>query len=158
MQVGIIVNTHGLRGEFKVSPWCDYPHIFESFSYVYLRGEKRTVSSVRYHKSSVILKLDGIDAIDQAESFKNEIITVDREQLDIGENAHFIVDLIGLNVYTGERRLGAVRDVLQTGANDVYVVQGEREWLIPVISRVIKKIDIENKRIDIELLDGMEDL
>jgi len=158
MEAGIIVNTHGLRGELKVVSWCDSPEVFEGFDYVYAGGVKRTVSSARCHKSNIILKLEGIDDIERAQQLKNEIITVDREQLTLREGSYFVVDLIGLDVFENTRRLGKVRDVLQTGANDVYVVRGEREWLIPAISRVIKKIDIKAGRIDIELLDGLEGL
>ena len=162
IEIGKIVNTHGLRGEVKIVPWLDFPEMFEIVDVVYTKsGEKFTVANIRYQKANIIVKFDEIDNIDKAERLKNSIIYADREIFDnLPEGTYLIADIIGLDVTDGEVNYGKVTDVIQTGSNDVYVVQkeGSKELLIPAIKEVILDTDIEKGVITVKLLDGLLDL
>lgn len=166
LEVGKIVNTHGLRGEVKVVPWTDYPEVFEEISSVFIsrRDETREykIKSVKYQKNNVILKLSGIDTIDEAEKLRGVILTTERSQLgELPEGTYYIADLIGLAVYDeSETLLGTISDVLQTGSNDVYVVKRDagRDLLIPVIDGVVLAVDIDGGRVRVHLMEGLTDL
>ena len=163
LQVGEIVNTHGLRGDVKLVPWTDYPEVFEDFSHVYtdIKSQKTTLEivSIKYQKSNLIIKFKSIDHIDEAEKLKNHILYVDRDQL--GEpDGYYICDLIGCSVHTDEGLLlGEVVDVFQTGSNDVYVVRSDKgkDILLPVIDEVVLSVDIENNKICVHLIEGLID-
>ncbi len=167
LEVGKIVNTHGLRGEVKVVPWTDYPDDFEDIEYVYAqrRGgerERLDIKNIKYQKNNLIVKFAQINSIDEAETYKNLVLTADRDTLgELPEGVYYIADLIGLEVVkeTGER-IGEICDVINTGANDIYVVkrEGKKDMLIPVIDDVVKKVDLENKMVTVELMEGLEDL
>lgn len=161
LEIGKIVNTHGLRGEVKAVAWCDAPELFEELAYIYIDGSRYDIRAVRYQKANLILSLEGIDSIEQAGQYKNKVMQADRSQLDglIDGERYFITDLIGLEVFWGERLLGQVADVIATGANDVYSIKTPegRELLIPAISQVVKEIDIERRIMRIEPIEGMID-
>ena len=117
------------------------------------------IEEIKFSKNLVLVKVEGIDTIEIATKFKNLYLFAKREDIKLEKGAHFIVDLIGLEVYTEEGKfLGKLKEVLQPGANDVYVVKNEKneQILIPVIPDVIKNIDIENKKIIVKLLNGLE--
>ena len=160
------MNTHGLRGEVKVVPWTDYPDDFEDIEYVYAekRGvrERLDIKNIKYQKNNLIVKFAQINSIDEAEAYKNIVLTADRDALgELPEGVYYIADLIGLEVVkeTGES-VGEITDVINTGANDIYVVkrEGKRDMLIPVIDEVVKNVDLENKKVTVELMEGLEDL
>ncbi len=161
LEIGKIVNTHGLRGEVKAVAWCDEPELFEELAYIYIDGSRYDIKAVRYQKANLILSLEGIDSIEQAGRYKNKVMQADRSQLDglIDGERYFITDLIGLEVFWGERLLGQVADVIATGANDVYSIKTPegRELLIPAISQVVKEIDIKRRIMRIEPIEGMID-
>ena len=116
------------------------------------------IESVRYAKNMVFLKLKGIDTIEQAEELRNYYLQAKRSDIKLKKGAYFIVDLIGLEVYTEEGELlGTLKEVLQPGANDVYVVENKakQEILLPVIPDVVKQVDIEGKKIVVKLLEGL---
>ena len=166
LEVGKIVNTHGLRGEVKVVPWTDYPDDFEDIEYVYAEKcgarERLDIKNIKYQKNNLIVKFAQINDINEAETYKNLVLTADRDVLGkLPEGVYYIADLIGLEVVkeTGEK-VGEISDVINTGANDIYVVkrEGKRDMLIPVIDEVVKKVDLENKKVTVELMEGLEDL
>ena len=165
LQIGKIANTQGLKGEIKVIPLTDNPERFDNLDWIFIGcddGHKRyDIESVRYQKSSVILKLKGINDIDKASELKSKFLLIHRSNaLPLGEDAYFICDLIGCEVYEeGKDKLGTLRDVIKTGSNDVYVVESKgREYLIPAIHQVIKEINIEQNRIIILPVKGLLDL
>ncbi len=164
LQVGQIVNTHGLRGEVKVVSWTDYPETFEELDSIYLEknNEKYDIMSVRYQKNNVILKLDKINSIDDAEKLKNCVIYVKREQLGEPEEGYYICDLIGIKVIDENKNvLGKIKDVISTKkCNDVYVVEpesGGRDILLPVIDEVILSVDIDKEECFVHIIDGLLD-
>ena len=163
LEVGQIVNTFGIKGELKVTPFTDDINRFDDLKKVYVKTRKDeklyTVQSVRYHKNMVLLKLEGIENPEQAELLKNAYLEIDREDaIPLEEGQYFIVDLIGLDVYTDEEKLlGKVEDIYNTGANDIYVVKDElgKQILLPGIKDVIKVVDFDNEKIIVHLIPGL---
>lgn len=160
--IGQIVNTQGHKGEVRVLPLTDFPERYGDLDRIFLdlpQGLKEIeIESVRYHKQFVILKLVGCENMDQAEALKNVYIKIQPEQaVNLPEGHYFIRDIIGLEVFTlGGKLLGKIQDVLQITSNDVYVVKnGEKEILIPAIKEIVKEIDLENKKMLIDPLEGL---
>ena len=166
LRVGVITSTHGIRGEVKVFPTTDDPQRFRKLKDVLLdtgRGlQPMEVEQVRFFKNMVIVKFKGLDSIDDVEIFRGRDLLVSRENaVELGPDEYFIADLIGLLVVTDEgERLGTLTDVLQTGANDVYVVKTDagKEILLPAIKQCILDTDPEAGKITVHILDGLLDL
>lgn len=162
LELGKIVNTHGIRGEVKIQPWCDDPAIFDELEYIYIGNEKYYIERSRFHKNCEIVKLDGIDDINRAELFRNKIVTIEREALgELPEGTYYMVDILGLPVKTSEETvLGVIDDIIKTGSNDVYVLRetfNGKQILIPVIDSVVKKVDIDEGYVLVELMKGLID-
>lgn len=163
IEIGQIVNTNGLKGVVKVNPFTDDISKFEDLKYVYiqLKNElkKVKIEQVRYNKNQVLLKLEGIDSIEKAEKYRNFYLKTEKEsQEDLGEDTYYIVDLIGLDVYSDKNEyLGKIEDVFPTGSNDVYVVKDNlgKQILIPAIADVVKEVDLKNKKMIINLIPGL---
>lgn len=173
-QVGIITTTHGVRGEVKVFPTTDDPARFKKLKKVLLDTGKEKLAleicQVKFFKNLVILKFRGIDNINDVEKYKGKSLLISREQaVTCEEGEYFIADLIGLKVTTEEGQpLGEVKDVLQTGANDVYVIQvdgdspyasrvsdKQKELLLPAIQECILQIDLEQRKMQVHLMAGL---
>ena len=161
LEIGKIVNTHGLRGDVKVVPWSDYPEIFEEIDFVYLdKNTKLQIKNVKYQKNNVILKLDTINSIEQAEKLKEKVLLVDKDDIEIlDEDTYFVADLIGLSVYENDEKLGVLSDVIPVAGADVYVIKREKgkDILIPAIKENIKEINISEKYIKVKIPDGLFD-
>ena len=162
-EIGQIVNTYGIKGFLKVVPYTDDIKRFEKLKSVYIeqknKKEEAFIEEVKYSKNLVLLKIKGIDTIEQAEKYKNSIIKIDRKNAgELPENSYFIADLIGLDVYTVDgENLGKLEDIFRTGSNDVYVVKNElgKQILLPAIESVIKQIDLDGSKIIVNLLEGL---
>lgn len=161
LEIGQIVNTHGLKGEVKVYPWCDDPEIFHELAFVCIGDKEYDIEKSRLQKNMVILKMDGIDDINDAEMYRNKVLTVPREELgELPEGTYYICDLLGCSVVTIDgMQLGKIDDVIKTGSNDVYSVKNEmgKQVLIPVIDDVVKDVNLEDKLITVQLLKGLID-
>ena len=163
LQVGVITSTHGVRGEVKVFPTTDDPARFKKLKQVILDDGKQQIdleiASVKFFKNMVILKFKGIDNINDVEKYRRATLLVTRENaVPLAENEYFIADLIGLSAVSDEgEELGTITDVLQTGANDVYVVTTpqKEEILVPAIRECILAIDLDARRMQIHLLPGL---
>lgn len=163
LEIGQIVNTFGIKGIVKVVPFTDDITRFDNLKKVYIKTKKEKkeyeIEEVKYHKNMVLLKLKGIDNPEDAVLLKNAYLLVDRKDaVPLPKNSYYIVDLLGLEVYTDEDvLLGILEDIYNTGSNDIYVVKDEKgkQILLPAISDVIKNIDIENKKITVHLLNGL---
>lgn len=161
--LGKITGTHGVKGDVKVYPFAPDPERFKELKKVYIvdRGEpvEREIKRCRIMKDFVLLGFMGILDMNDAESIKGCRIAIDKKNIkDLPEGTHFVFDLINCRVFDeNHNELGVVWDVLTTGANDVYLVQrdNKKDLLIPVLTSVIKKVDIKNKRIDVELPEGL---
>jgi len=163
LEIGKIVTVHGLRGDVKVQPWCDSPEFLCAFPVLYLGKEKKEVEvlDARVQKNMAILRLDGYETVEQAETLRNQMLYLHREDVELEEGTYFVQDLIGLGVLDADSGVsyGTLKDVLQTGANDVYVVQpeGGKEVLIPAIPDVVVETDLEAGCMKIRPLEGLLD-
>lgn len=162
LQVGVISSTHGIRGEVKVFPTTDDPARFKKLKIVLLdTGKELTeleVQSVKFFKQFVILKFRGIDNINDIEIYKGKSLLVPREDaVELEENEYYIADLIGMEVFTEDGRFGVVKDVMETGANEVYIVDSDDhgEVLIPAIRQCVLDVNVEEKKMLVRLLDGL---
>ena len=163
LETGKITGTHGLKGEVRVQPWADSPDFLTEFDELYLdNGAKKIgISSARVHKNMIIMKIKGVDTIEQADALRNKVIYLDRDDVELEEGAYFIQDLLGLDVFdceTGEI-LGKLEDVSETGSNDIYHVRTTdgAEVLIPVIPDVVREISPEDGYIRIFRMKGLFD-
>lgn len=155
LTVGKIINTHGIRGEVKIKPTTDDVNRFKSLKEAYIDEKEIFISGCKFQPGKVILKIEGIDSIEEAEKLKNKLIKVKREKaVQLPEDTYFAVDIIGCEVYeeTGNK-IGTVDDIIYTGSNDVYWVKGENEVLIPALKDIVLEIDINDKKIIIKPLD-----
>ena len=164
LAVGRVINTHGVRGELKVMPLTSDVSRFDYLLYVTANWEGRPkefrVLEARYHKNTVLLRLNGIDTMEDAEKLKGQELLVDREHARrLEEDEYFICDILGVEVYEGDRLLGVVTDVLETGGNDVYVVKGsgKKELLLPALKSVVETVDIKAKRMQVRVPEGLAD-
>ena len=162
LQVGVITTTHGIRGEVKVYPTTDDPRRFEVLPSVLLDTGKELceleIQRVKYFKQFVILKFRDVDDINEIEPYKGKSLYVTRDMaVPLEENEYYIADLIGMDVFLEDGSLfGRIKDVLETGANDVYIVQTqEKEVLIPAIKDCILQVDVESNKMVIHLMKGL---
>ncbi|WP_315077034.1 ribosome maturation factor RimM [uncultured Clostridium sp.] len=151
-KIGQIVNTHGIKGEVKVYPLTDDVNKFKKLKNVLIDGKERNIQSVKFQKDRVILKIEGIDTMNDAETYKQKYIEIFRSNAPTLEaDTHYIVDLIGCMVYdTDNMELGKIFDVISTPSNDVYWIKEPKELLIPVLKDIVLDIDIDNKKIVIK--------
>jgi 16S rRNA processing protein RimM len=165
LQVGVISSTHGVRGEVKVFPTTDDVKRFKRLKEVILDTGKEElvleIESVKFFKQFVILKFKGFDNINDIEKYKTKSLYVTRANaVRLRKDEYFIADLQGLTVIDeAEQVIGTLRDVMETGANDVYIVDmtDGREVLIPAIKECILNVDIEGGKIQIHIMDGLLD-
>ena len=163
LQVGVISSTHGVRGEVKVFPTTDDVKRFKKLKKVILDTGKEQlpleIEGVKFFKQFVILKFRGIDNINDIEKYKGKRLLVDREHaVKLKKDEYFIADMIGMDVFTEDGELfGALKDVMETGANDVYIIEmtDGKEVLVPAIKQCILDVDIENRKMVIHLLEGL---
>lgn len=162
LAVGRITRAHGIKGEVSMEILTDFPERFEATEWVYLGDENEAapyrLESYRPHKKNLLLKLAGVTTRTQAEQLRRQFVQVPVEEaMPLPEGNCYLFQLIGLKVVTtvGET-LGLVADVLETGANDVFIVEdGQRQILLPDIPDVVKVVDLENEQVVVELMAGL---
>ena len=162
-QVGVISSTHGVRGEVKVYPTTDDVKRFKKLKEAILdtgREQKLLeIETVKFFKQFVILKFKGIDSINDIEKYKGKSLLVDREHaVKLKKDEYFIADMIGMRVVTEDgQAFGTLKEVIETGANDVYIIDTKEhgEVLVPAIKQCILDVDIENSTMRIHLLEGL---
>ena len=163
LKVGVITTTHGVRGEIKVFPTTDDAERFLELEYVLLdtgRELRRLdIKNVRFFKNLVFLKFDGIDNINDIEKYKGKDLWIPREEAqELGEDEYYIADLQGLNVVLEDgTEFGTLRDVMETGANDVYIIDSNEhgEVLLPAIKECILDVDLEKNTMTVHLMKGL---
>ena len=166
LQVGIITSTHGVRGEVKVYPTTDDPRRFRRLKEVFLDTGKEKmnleIEGVKFFKQFVILKFKGMDNINDIEKYRQKSLYVTRKNaVRLQRDEYFIADLIGLKVQDEDgKELGTVKDVIETGANDVYEVEmaDGKSLLLPAIKQCILNVDVENGTMQVHVLEGLLDL
>ncbi len=162
--IGKIVNTQGIRGDVRILPQTDDVTRFEKLETVEIfRGNetrKLTIEKVWYHKNFVVIKFEEIETMNDAEKIKDFLVRIDRKDaVPLDEDEYFITDLIGVKVITDENEtLGTIKDVIVTGANDVYVVKTDgKDVLLPAIKQCILNVDMEKREMLIHLMKGLID-
>lgn len=164
-QVGVITSTHGIKGEVKVFPTTDNPKRFKKNMELILDTGKEelllTVESVKFFKQFVILKFKGIDNINDVEKYKTKSLYVTRANaVRLKKDEYYIADLIGMDVREDNGdKLGILKEVIETGANDVYVISLEngKELLLPAIKECILNVDVENRKMEVHVMEGLRD-
>ena len=163
LKVGVITSTHGIRGEVKVFPTTDDVKRFKKLKQVILDTGREhltlEIEGVKFFKQFVILKFKGIDNINDIEKYKGKSLLVDRANaVKLHKNEYFVADMIGLQVFTEDgEEFGVMKDVMETGANDVYIIDSLKhgEVLVPAIKQCILDVDIENGKMTIHLMEGL---
>ena len=162
-EIGQIVNHFGIKGMVKVNPFTNDISQFEELKSVLVEKNGKLldiqIEEVKYSKNQILLKLKGIDTVEEAEKYRNCYIKIARENAKkLPKNTYFIADLLGLTVYTDENiLLGKVEDIYNSGANDIYVIKSDdgKQILLPAIKEVIKQIDLEQEKIMVHLIKGL---
>lgn len=158
LKAGKIVNTHALRGEVRIFPYCDDAEFLCEFDVLYINGEPKEVAAARVHKGQALIKFEGVNDINTAEALVGSIVFIDKNDIELEEGRYFIEDLKGCEVFDIDSGVcyGKVTNVIQTGANDVFeVTLDQKSVLIPKIDDVVKEIDIDAKRIVIKAMKGL---
>ena len=153
LQAGEVVATHGVRGEMKILPWSDGPDFLTDFRRVRIEGTDYKVESCRIQKTCNLIKLMGVDSIEQAQQLRGKTLEVYRE--DAPSDLIFVAELIGVCVYANEEKIGEISDVLDYPGNKVYVVTGEHTYMIPAVKQFVQEIDLDNNRMNVILIEGM---
>lgn len=155
LPTGQIVNTHGLKGYVKVMPWADDPGDLLDFDRFFIDGKEYEVEYSAQQKTMVLLKLAGVDDVDAAAKLRSKEISICRDDIELEEGVVFIADLIGLPVLAEGVEIGKITEVLTPPGNDVYVVKGEHEYMIPAVQEFIETLNPEDGCIRVKLIEGM---
>jgi 16S rRNA processing protein RimM len=151
LEIGIIANTHGIIGELKIDCRCDSPEFVRQFDALMVGETQYSVERCRPHKNAAIVKLRGVDTVQDAQALKSKIVTADVSDIVLPEGRFFIADIIGLPVFEGSERIGTLANVLNLPASDVYVLDNGR--MIPNVPAFVKKMD--ESGIYVELIEGL---
>lgn len=156
LEAGKIVSTHGVRGEVKILPWADDADFLVGLPRVFVGGQEYAVQHSRVQKTCVLMKLAGIDDVDAAAKFRDKTVCISRTDVALPEGSVFIADLIGLRVVTDTGdEIGTVSDIMTMPGNDVYVVTGSREYLIPAVPEFILERNLDAGFVRVKLIEGM---
>ena len=163
LEIGQIVNTFGIKGMVKIKPFTDDINRFDRLETIYIDNKKvkkeYKIEEVKYHKDMVLMKLEGVNTVERAEDLRQSYLLVDRDKEEpLEDGDYYIVDLLGLEVYTDEGQLlGKVDDIFNTGSNDIYVVKDElgKQILLPGIPDVLKDVDLEKGKITVHIIPGL---
>lgn len=165
LEIGQIVNTFGIKGQVKIVPFTDDITRYDELKEIYVEKKNELklfqIEQVNYKKNMVILKLKGIETVEEAEKLRNCYLKIDRKDAKkLPKDTYFIVDLLGLDVYTDEGKLlGKVDDIYNAGSSDIYVIKDElgKQILLPAIKDVLKEVGLENQKIIVHLIKGLVD-
>ena len=153
IEAGEIVTTHGVRGEVKVLSWLDSPEMLCEFDRCRIEGEEYVMDAVRVQKTCNLVKLRGVDTMEDAQKLRGKTMELYRE--DISDELIFAAELVDVEVFADGASIGRIKEVLDYPGNSVYVVQGEREYLIPAVKEFILSTDLEKNQMQVKLLKGM---
>lgn len=160
LEIGKIVSVFGIKGEVKVQPWCDSPDFLTEFDVLYRKsGDTVEIERSRVQKNIVIMKIKGVDTVEDAQKMRNHVLYMDRNDVLLEEGSYFVQDLLGLQVVDADNGTvyGRITEVSETGANDVYHVENEEGNVVyvPAIAEVVVETDIENEIMKIRPLEGL---
>ena len=158
LEAGQIVNTHGIRGEVKIVPWCDSPEFLCGFDTLYIDEAPIRLRAARPHKGNVLAALEGVDTVEGAMALKGKTVHIDRADVTLPQGRHFLADLIGLRVVDADSgaELGVLTEVLTPPAHQVYLVKGPQgERLIPAVEEFIVETNVDGGYLRVRLIEGM---
>ena len=153
IQAGEIVTTHGVRGEVKVLPWSDGPDFLCEFERIRIEGKTYEIENCRIQKTCNLLKISGVDTVEDGQALRGKIVEVFRE--DVPEGLIFADELIGMEVISDGENLGKIADVLDYPGNKVYVVEGKHSYMIPAVKAFVLSTDMDENRMQVRLIEGM---
>ena len=153
LEAGEIVTTHGVRGEVKVLPWGDSPEFLMDYKRVRISGTEYKVESCRIQKTCNLMKLQGLDSVEDAQTMRGKVVEVYRE--DAPADLIFAAELVGVSVYCDGEQIGQITDVLDYPGNKVYIVKGQYEYMIPAVKEFILSTDMDNETMQVKLIKGM---
>ena len=154
VEAGEIVNTHGIKGEIKVLPWVDSPEDLVDFERCRIARKDYEIELCRVQKTCALMKLKGIDTVEDAQKLRGKTVLLYRE--DIDDEVIFAAELINMDVFCEGQQIGVITEVLDYPGNSVYVVKGEKSYMIPAVKEFILNTDMDGNRMDVKLLEGME--
>ena len=154
IEAGQIVTTHGVRGEIKVLPWMDGPDMLLGKTRCRIGGKEYTVTSVRVQKTCCLIKLDGVNSVEAAQLLRGKTMELYRE--DLPKELIFASELYGVEVYADAEKIGVIEDVLDYPGNKIYVVKGEKTYMIPAVKAFVLSTDMESYRMQVRLIEGMD--
>jgi len=154
VEAGEIVNTHGIKGEIKVLPWVDSPEDLVDFERCRIARKDYEIELCRVQKTCALMKLVGIDTVEDAQKLRGKTVLLYRE--DIDDEVIFAAELINMDVFCNGEQIGVITEVLDYPGNSVYVVKGEKSYMIPAVKEFILNTDMDGNRMDVKLLEGME--
>lgn len=153
LEAGEIVTTHGVRGEVKVLPWADSPEFLMDYNRVIIGTAEYKVEQCRIQKSCNLVKLSGVDTMEQAQQLRGKIIKIYR--VDAPSDLIFAAELMDMEVYCEETCIGRITDVLDYPGNKVYVVKGDHEYMIPAVKQFVLSTSLEENKMQVRLIEGM---
>ena len=158
LEAGKIVSTHGIKGEVKVLPWADSPEFLTRFRTFYMKDDTETllVERSHVHKNVVLIKFRGIDTVEDAAKLRDRVISIARDDPRIPAGTVFQADLIGMPVRANGKEIGRITEILTMPASDVWVVKGEKEYMIPNVKAFVPEINLSLGYVDVNLIEGME--
>ncbi len=156
LDAGEVVGLHGVRGEIKILPWADSPDFLLQFDTFYLDGKPYPVTASRVHKTCLLVKLEGIDTPEAAVLLRGQRVRIDRTDYSLPQGTVFIADLLGCKAFDEDgRELGTIQEVYPTPANDVYLIRGAHEYMIPAVKEFVKELNVKEHYIRVHLIEGM---
>ena len=156
LEAGEIVNTHGVRGEVKILPWADSAEFLQGFKKLYINGEAYKLRGSFVHKGCLIATLDGIDDVNAAMTLKGKTVCIDRADVKLPKGRYFISDILGARVVTEDgTEIGVLADVIENPKQNVYIVRGETEHMIPAVPEFIRNVVVEHGVVTVHLIEGM---
>ena len=153
VEAGEIVSTHGVRGEVKVLPWLDCPEMLCEFDRCRIEGKEYKIDQCRVQKTCNLVKLSGIDTMEDAQAMRGKTIELYRD--DIDDEVIFAAELVGVEVFCEGEQIGKIVDVLDYPGNSVYVVKGKHEYMIPAVSAFILETNMAENTMQVKLIEGM---
>ena len=153
IEAGQIVTTHGVRGEVKLLTWVDSPEFMCEFKRVRIEGTEYKVESCRVQKTCNLMKLQGVDTVEDAQTLRGKTVEIYRS--DVDDEIIFAAELVGMQVYADGKLIGELVEVMDYPGNQVYVVRGEHEYMIPAVREFVLSVDMENNEMQVRLIKGM---
>ncbi len=152
IDAGEIVTTHGIRGEVKVLPWLDSPDMLCEFERCRIDGKEYKIETCRVQKTCNLVKLSGIDTMEDAQKMRGKTLQLYRE--DVDDEVIFAAELVGVDVFCNGENIGKITEVLDYPGNSVYVI-GKNQYMIPAVKEFILSTDIEKNEMHVKLIEGM---